>query len=93
MPARQGTSALVVKDPENPYTSVSVYQSRPARTLETVGDYRDLLLDYLVSIMLNQRYAEVAQQADAPFLQARGRQRQPGAPDRYLRPVRRGEGG
>ena len=35
-----------------------------------MGDYRDLLLDYLVSIMLNQRYAEVAQQADAPFLQA-----------------------
>ena len=29
-----------------------------------------MLLDYLVSMMLNQRYAEVAQQADAPFLQA-----------------------
>ena len=70
VPARAGTSALVVKDPENPFTSVSVYQSRPSRTLETVGDYQDMLLDYLVSIMLNQRYAEVAQQADAPFLQA-----------------------
>ena len=70
VPARAGTSVLVVKDPENPYTSVSVYQSRPSRSLETVGDYRDLLLDYLVSMMLNQRYAEVAQQADAPFLQA-----------------------
>jgi zinc protease len=70
VPARAGTSALVVKDPENPQTLVSIYQSRPARTLETVGEYRDLLLDYLVSIMLNQRYAEVAQQPDAPFLQA-----------------------
>jgi zinc protease len=70
VPARQGTSALVVKDPENPYTVASIYQSRPARKLETVGQYRDLLLDYLVTIMLNQRYAEVAQQANAPFLQA-----------------------
>jgi zinc protease len=70
VPARAGTSALVVKDPENPDTVVSIYQSRPSRTLETVGDYRELLLDYLVSMMLNQRYAEVAQQADAPFLQA-----------------------
>ena len=70
VPARAGTSVLVVKDPENPYTSVSVYQSRPSRSLETVGDYRDLLLDYLVSMMLNQRYAELAQQADAPYLQA-----------------------
>ena len=70
VPARAGTSALVVKDPENPDTAVSIYQSRPSRSLETVGDYRDLLLDYLVSMMLNQRYAEVAQQADAPFLQA-----------------------
>ena len=70
VPARAGTSVLVVKDPENPYTSVSVYQSRPSRSLETVGEYRDLLLDYLVSMMLNQRYAEIAQQADAPFLQA-----------------------
>ena len=41
-----------------------------SRSLETVGEYRDLLLDYLVSMMLNQRYAELAQQADAPFLQA-----------------------
>lgn len=68
--ARAGTSALVVKDPENPTTAVSVYQSRPARPLETVGNYRDMLLDYLVTMMLNQRYAEVARQADAPFLQA-----------------------
>jgi zinc protease len=71
VPARAGTSALVVKDPENPYTVASIYQSRPSRTLETVGEYRDLLLDYLVSGMLNRRYAEVALQADAPFLQAR----------------------
>ena len=70
VPARAGTSALVVKDPENPDTVVSIYQSRPVQPLETVGDYRDLLLDYLVSSMLDQRYAEVAQQADAPFLGA-----------------------
>ncbi|MGE5602431.1 MAG: M16 family metallopeptidase, partial [Nitrososphaerales archaeon] len=70
VPARPGSSALVVKDPENPDTVVSVFQSRPAHTLETVGDYRNLLIDYLASGMLNQRYAEIAQQADAPFLGA-----------------------
>ena len=70
VPAQAGTRALVVKDPENPYTSLSVYQSRAARSLETVGDYRALLVDTLVTMMLNQRYAEVAQQANAPFLQA-----------------------
>ncbi len=70
VPAQPGTRTLVVKDPEFPVTVLSVFQSRPARSLETVGDYRDLLIDYLVTIMLNGRYAELAQQADAPFLGA-----------------------
>ena len=70
VPALPGTRTLVVKDPEFPVTVLSVFQSRPARSLETVGDYRDLLIDYLVTIMLNGRYAELAQQADAPFLGA-----------------------
>jgi zinc protease len=70
VPARKGTSALVVKDPENPYTAVSVYQSRPSQPLETVGDYRTMLLDYLVTMMLNERYAEISQKPDAPFLGA-----------------------
>jgi zinc protease len=68
VPARPGTHALVVKDPENPYLTLSVYQSRPARPFNTVGHYRDYLVDGLVSSMLNQRYDEVAQQAGAPFL-------------------------
>ena len=70
VPTRPGATALVAKDPENTDTSVSIYQSRPAQKLETVGDYRNVLLDNLVSAMLNQRYAEVAQQANAPFLGA-----------------------
>lgn len=70
VPARSGTHALIVTDPENPYTTMSVFQARPAQGLRTVGDYRRLLVDGLVSDMLNQRYSEVAQKADAPFLWA-----------------------
>jgi hypothetical protein len=43
VPARKGTSALVVKDPENPDTVVSIYQSRRAREVETVGNTGPLL--------------------------------------------------
>ena len=39
VPAQAGTRALVVKDPENPYTSLSVYQSRP---VSLAGDGRRL---------------------------------------------------
>jgi zinc protease len=68
VPARPGAHALVVKDPENPYLTLSVFQARPAQPFNTVGHYRDYLLDGLVSSMLNQRYNEVARQPGAPFL-------------------------
>ncbi len=68
VPPTTGTSALVVKDPENPYTTLSVYQSRPARPFRTVGHYREYLAEGLADAMLNQRYDEITERPDAPFL-------------------------
>jgi zinc protease len=70
VPAQPGTRYLVVKDPENPDTTLEVLLKQPAHQLITTGQYRDLVTDYLANSMLNQRYAEIARQADAPFLAA-----------------------
>jgi zinc protease len=60
----------IVTDPEYPYSTVSTYYKRDARTFETVADYRDRIVAGLFDSMLNKRLSEIAQQPAPPFVGA-----------------------
>ncbi len=70
VPDRPGTSFAIATDPEARTTSVAVYRTMPVREQGTVGAYRQQIVEGLFAGMLNARFAELAQQADAPFLGA-----------------------
>jgi zinc protease len=63
-------NARVITDPEFPSTYAYVVYRQPAQPVRTTADYRTVLADSLATSMLNQRYAEITRQSDAPFLSA-----------------------
>jgi zinc protease len=68
---RERDDALVVTDPELQVNSVALhYPVRPAAPFNTIGAFRERLLNSLVQGMLAQRLAELSQQASPPFLNA-----------------------
>ena len=64
------TNARVITDPEFPSTVGYVIYKQEAVPVQTRGQYRDLMVDYLASQMLNHRFQEMLRLADAPFLYA-----------------------
>ena len=70
VPSHEDTRVSVATDPEATQTRVSIYAKHEPEPLNTVGDYRTSTLRSLYSIMLNNRLSEIAQDPDAPFLQA-----------------------
>jgi zinc protease len=70
VPDHPGTRYTVVTDTETTATTVELSDLRPARNQETVGGYRDLMLDQLFAAMLDARLNELAQSAAPPFLRA-----------------------
>ena len=63
-------NARVITDPEFPATYAYVVYRQPAEPVRTKEEYRTVLADSLATSMLNERYAEITRQADAPFLSA-----------------------
>ncbi len=75
VPERPGTSYAVIADKESTATSVSVSNLRPARRQDTVGGYRQIMMDRLLGDMLDARLSELSQAGNPPFLDvAAGRQ-------------------
>jgi zinc protease len=70
VPEQPGTLYAVATDPEATSASVAVYRKMALRDHSTVGAYRQQIVENLFGGMLSQRYAELAQQPDAPFLGA-----------------------
>ncbi|MFW5728026.1 MAG: M16 family metallopeptidase [Spirochaetota bacterium] len=70
VPPHQGTLYAIASDPEAQANTVSVYTKQPAEDLNTIGDYRRGLIESLFTITINRRFSEIAQEADAPFLEA-----------------------
>lgn len=64
--------AAVVTDPEAQGTSVGVLSLLPKQVSRALGDHRRALVQQVVARALNTRLAELAQQADPPFLGAGG---------------------
>jgi zinc protease len=70
---RKLTEAFVLTDAEIPVNSIALhYSPRFEPDLGTYGSYRDKLVANLYTIMLNQRFAELAQQPNPPFMGAGG---------------------
>ncbi len=70
IPDRAGTDFLILGDREATSASVGINALVPARPQGTVGDYRQSILDHLVTGLLNNRYLERSRDADAPFIAA-----------------------
>jgi zinc protease len=70
VPSHAETAYAIATDKEANVTTVDIETMLPARPEKTVGDYRQQTIDRLFSGMLSARFAEIAQQPNAPFLQA-----------------------
>jgi zinc protease len=70
IPDQPETVYGILTDKELTATGVEVENVLPARKQGTVGVYRQQTVDRLFAGMLNARFAEIAQNPDAPFLAA-----------------------
>jgi zinc protease len=70
VPERPGTSYTVITDKETVATSVGISDLRPARPQDTVGGYRQIMMDGLFGDMLDARLDELTQRENPPFLRA-----------------------
>jgi zinc protease len=70
VPDVPGTRFAIATDKEATGTSVAVYHTLPVRDEGTAGAYRQMLVEALYNGMLNQRFSELAQKPDPPFIGA-----------------------
>ncbi len=68
VPDHEETLFSIATDKEAMGTSVAVYHKLPLEDMSTVGDYRRIITEQLYHSMLNQRFSELAQQKDPPFI-------------------------
>jgi zinc protease len=70
VPDHAETLFAIAQDKEATGTNVTVYNKLPLRDQSTAGAYRRGLVEQLYNAMLNQRFYELAQKPDAPFIRA-----------------------
>ncbi|MDA1080116.1 MAG: insulinase family protein [Gemmatimonadetes bacterium] len=72
VPDHADTFVSIETDPEYPGKDVTLLWLKPVTTTTTVGDHRRELIYNFHDNMLNQRFAELTQRPDAPFVYAGG---------------------
>jgi zinc protease len=70
VPDHPETLYAIATDKEAMNTSVAVIHKLPLQDMSTVGAYRQMIIEQLYHGMLNQRFSELAQKKDPPFLGA-----------------------
>jgi zinc protease len=60
----------IAADREETNSTVAVYHKLPAADQSRIASYRRMLVERFFNAMLNDRFAEIARKADAPFLGA-----------------------
>jgi zinc protease len=70
VPGHEETLFAIASDPEATRSSVNVIFKHPSKIDRTAGEYRQNIVSGLYHEMLNARFNEISQQADAPFLYA-----------------------
>ncbi|MGN6165403.1 MAG: M16 family metallopeptidase [Flavisolibacter sp.] len=67
--ARTKPEAMVITDEENTNTILQIFNFiRPSKKIKTWADYRQDLLDDMVSSLISQRLQELTQKEDPPFV-------------------------
>ena len=70
IPGHKETLIKIVTDKEATYSSAAVHIKHPMVIEETVGGYRQLIVQNLYNQMINLRLSEITQQEDPPFVSA-----------------------
>jgi zinc protease len=70
IPPHPETLIAIATDPEATSTQVSVYYKHPRRPEATYGDYRRFLVETAYDSLVGARLAELAQEAEPPFMWA-----------------------
>ena len=70
VPEKPATRYTIIADKETTATSVSISNLRPARPQDTVGGYRQIMMDQLFGDILDARLDELTQREKPPFLRA-----------------------
>lgn len=70
VPGNREPLVAIASDKEATSSSVNLIYKMPATSATTVSGYRDLLMERLYLGMLNNRFDEITENPDAPFLQA-----------------------
>src|SRR5262249_13171573 len=69
VPDHTGTRYTVVADKEATSTAIAISDLRPARPQDSVGGYREIMIDQLFGTMLDARLGELGQRDNPPFLE------------------------
>ena len=72
VPDHDQTLISIETDKEYPLASVGLLWLKPRDSLHTVADFRRTLVKSLYDGMVNARFSEISQRADAPFAFAQG---------------------
>ncbi|NOR52808.1 MAG: insulinase family protein, partial [Candidatus Aminicenantes bacterium] len=70
IPNHKETLFAIATDKEATRASVAVYHKLPLRKMDTVGAYRERVVEGIYNGMLNQRFNELTQKPDPPFIYA-----------------------
>ena len=70
VPDHEETLFAIATDKETVGTGVEVYYKLPLREQATIGAFRQKVVESLYNSMLNQRFNELAQKSDPPFINA-----------------------
>ena len=70
VPDHDETLVAIATDKEETRSTVAVFHKLPLRDQSTVGAYRQRTVEMLFNAMLNNRFNEIAQKPDPPFLGA-----------------------
>ena len=68
VPGHEETLYAIASDPEATRSTISLYYKIPVRIDTIVSAYRQQIVEGLFHAMLNQRFHELAQQEDPPFI-------------------------
>jgi zinc protease len=68
---RNSNKAMILTDKEQPYNILEIFNYvEKAQPIKTWGDYRNNIIEGLFNQMVRQRFSEIAQQPNPPFLDA-----------------------
>ena len=70
VPNHKETFVSIATDKEATGISIQLYTKHEAEKINTLDDYRTSLMHQLYNSMMSSRFAEIAQQNDAPFVSA-----------------------